>query len=169
MQKRKRGRQSQLFCHSHPHRIDATCHLTAMEGRGKGREELGVEEAFAFVLTFRVRVDGQVVLPHPAGRSTNKLFPIVSQRQTNDCGALSVSRPLSLSPTSLQTEGDSNNGVGTGGAGNGSQRLSSASPPPLPITKMTCGPSHGGPTTAVGLSFTGRSSHSSGIFQNLSI
>ena len=73
------------------------CHLTAMEGRGKGREELGVEEAFAFVLAFRVRVDGQVVLPHPAGRSTNKLFPIVSQRQTNDCGALSVSRPLSLS------------------------------------------------------------------------
>ena len=37
------------------------------------------------------------ILPHPAGRSTNKLFPIVSQRQTNDCGALSVSRPLSLS------------------------------------------------------------------------
>ena len=69
-----------------------------MEGRGKGREELGVEEeAFAFVLAYRVRVDGQVVLPHPAGRSTNKLFPIVSQRQTNDCGALSVSRPLSLS------------------------------------------------------------------------
>ena len=96
------------------------CHLTAMEGRGKGREELGVEEeAFAFVLAFRVRVDGQVVLPHPAGRSTNKLFPIVSQRQANDCGALSVSRALSLSPTSLQTEGgrderDSNNGVGMG-------------------------------------------------------
>ena len=168
MQKRKRGRQSQLFCHSHPHKINAMCHLTAMEGRGKGREELGVEEAFAFVF-----------------ESMGKWYYRIPQedQQTNCFLSLARGRPmtavpcpypgLSLSATSLPTEGgrderDSNNGVGTGEAGNGSQRLSSASPP-LPITKMTCGPSHGGPTTAVGLSFTGRSSHSSGIFQNLSI
>ena len=37
VQKRKRERQSQLFCHSHPHKIDAMCHLTAMEGRGAER------------------------------------------------------------------------------------------------------------------------------------
>ena len=113
----KEGDSRNFFCHSHPHKINAMCHLTAMEGRGKGGEELGVEEAFAFVLAFRVQVDGQVVLPHPAGRSTNKLFPIVSQRQANDCGALSVSRPLSLAYFVTERGRDSNNGVGTGERG----------------------------------------------------